>query len=203
MRVFHRRLEPTEEGAKQELHFSFDAEIDGEAQIFWECVDMTLPDVLEQPANLKKLGLDLQRKKGDAKPKWFRFKKGLGQSWHGAPIRSSKAGSASMGREVKVDGGHGLVVYPLVVRLRGIVAGQGEQSEVRTTPLITSTFREVCLKPSLRFRQTTFAVLHKSGRDSIAPKCKSQKVLCDGRIYETQEVYGATGDDGAPHTRHS
>ena len=59
MRVFHRRLEPTEEGAKQELHFSFDAEIDGEAQIFWECVDMTLPDVLEQPANLKKLGLDL------------------------------------------------------------------------------------------------------------------------------------------------
>ena len=75
MRVFHRRLEPTEEGAKQELHFSFDAEIDGEAQIFWECVDMTLPDVLEQPANLKKLGLDLQRKKGDAKPKWFRFKK--------------------------------------------------------------------------------------------------------------------------------
>ena len=134
MRVFHRRLEPTEEGAKQELHFSFDAEIDGEAQIFWECVDMTLPDVLEQPANLKKLGLDLQRKKGDAKPKWFRFKKGLGQSWHGAPIRSSKAGSASMGREVKVDGGHGLVVYPLVVRLRGIVAGQGEQSEVRTPP---------------------------------------------------------------------
>ena len=102
---------------------------------------MTLPDVLEQPANLKKLGLDLQRKKGDAKPKWFRFKKGLGQSWHGAPIRSSKAGSASMGREVKVDGGHGLVVYPLVVRLRGIVAGQGEQSEVRTPPLITSTFR--------------------------------------------------------------
>ena len=141
MRVFHRRLEPTEEGAKQELHFSFDAEIDGEAQIFWECVDMTLPDVLEQPANLKKLGLDLQRKKGDAKPKWFRFKKGLGQSWHGAPIRSSKASSASMGREVKVDGGHGLVVYPLVVRLRGIVAGQGEQSEVRTTPLPTSTFR--------------------------------------------------------------
>ena len=25
-------------------------------------------------------------------------------------------------------------------------------------------------------------------------------MLCDGRIYETQEVYGATGDDGASHS---
>lgn len=63
-------------------------------------------------------------------------------------------------------------VVPLVVRLRGIVEGEGEQS------------------------QTTYAVLHASGeaaagKERIAPRCVRQKVLCQGRIYETQEVYGA------------
>jgi hypothetical protein len=65
------------------------------------------------------------------------------------------------------------VVVPLVVRLRGIVKGEGEQS------------------------QTTYAVLHASseaslGKERVAPRCVRQKVLCQGRIYESQEVYGAT-----------
>lgn len=85
------KLAVTEEGAKQELHFTFDAEIAGEAQIFWDCVDMTFPEILEDPSQLKKAGLDLQREKADAKPKWFKFPAGSGQEWHGASIRSSKA----------------------------------------------------------------------------------------------------------------
>ena len=61
---------------------------------------------------------------------------------------------------------------PLVVRLRGIVKGEGEQS------------------------QTTYAVLHANneaalGKERIVPRCLRQKVLCQGRIYESQEVYGA------------
>ncbi len=65
------------------------------------------------------------------------------------------------------------MVVPLVVRLRGIVNGEGEQS------------------------QTTYAVLHASseaalGKERVAPRCVRQKVLCQGRIYESQEVYGAT-----------
>jgi hypothetical protein len=67
------KLEPVEEGAKQELTFTFDAEIAGEAQIFWDCVDMTVPEVLQDPKQLQRLGLDLQREKASAKPKWFKF----------------------------------------------------------------------------------------------------------------------------------
>jgi hypothetical protein len=67
------KLEPVEEGAKQELTFTFDAEIAGEAQIFWDCVDMTVPEVLKDPKQLQKLGLDLQREKANATPKWFKF----------------------------------------------------------------------------------------------------------------------------------
>jgi hypothetical protein len=64
------------------------------------------------------------------------------------------------------------MVVPLVVRLRGIVKGEGEQS------------------------QTTYAVLHASsdaavGKGLITARCVRQKVLCQGMIYETQEVYGA------------
>jgi hypothetical protein len=63
------------------------------------------------------------------------------------------------------------MVVPLVVRLRGIVKGEGEQS------------------------QTTYAVLHASsdavGKGLITAMCVRQKVLCQGMIYETQEVYGA------------
>jgi hypothetical protein len=67
------KLEAVEEGAKQELHFTFDAEIAGEAQIFWDCVDMTFPEVLKDPQQLQKVGLDLQREKASSKPKWFKF----------------------------------------------------------------------------------------------------------------------------------
>lgn len=67
------KLESVEEGAKQELHFTFDAEIAGEAQIFWDCVDMTIPEVLSDPMQLQQLGLDLQREKASAKPTWFKF----------------------------------------------------------------------------------------------------------------------------------
>lgn len=67
------KLEPVEEGAKQELTFTFDAEIAGEAQIFWDCVDMTVPEVLADPKQLQKLGLDLQCEKASKKPKWFKF----------------------------------------------------------------------------------------------------------------------------------
>ena len=55
------KLEPVEEGAKQGITFTFDAEITGEAQIFWDCVDMTVPEVLQDPKQLQELGLDLQR----------------------------------------------------------------------------------------------------------------------------------------------
>lgn len=67
------KLGPVEEGAKQELTFTFDAEIAGEAQIFWDCVDMTPPEILGDPSQLKQLGLDLQREKASAKPQWFEF----------------------------------------------------------------------------------------------------------------------------------
>ena len=164
-----------QEGAKQELHFTFDAEIAGEAQIFWDCVDMTFPEILEDPSQLKKAGLDLQREKADAKPKWFKFPAGSGQEWHGASIRSSKASSAAMRKERRWEhAGKSGSVTPLVVRLRGLVQGEGEQS------------------------QTTYAALQKTGPAGreLAARCLRQKVLCHGCIYTTEEVYGASVEDG-------
>ena len=138
-----------------------DADIAGEGEVFWGAIDGTPPDIA--PKDLASLGLDIRSAHTDSEPAWFKFGPGSGQIWKGAPISASEAASTAMTK--KSERG----VYPLVIRLRGVVQGEGEQS------------------------QTSFVALRcENSNQPPQPVVLEQKVVCRGIAIEIEgDVYGA------------